>query len=157
MLVLAKVWTAHVGVKMDGVTITKECYVTNPVNLDCMVSVVNLLAEIVWKELSVLQKMAFVQMVATNQVSTILASTIKSANITNLCADADLMNTVGTVKTNAVQPVMITTVGMKTGSVLDVPLESILAKIAQQNAVPGLLARTVTVGVVVTVAPPVIL
>lgn len=47
-----------------------------------MVSVVNLLAEIVWKELAVLQKMAFVQMVATNQVSTILASTIKSANIT---------------------------------------------------------------------------
>lgn len=42
------------------------------------------------------------------------------------------MNTVGTVKTNAVKPVLITTVGMKTGSVLDVPLESILAKIAQQ-------------------------
>lgn len=43
------------------------------------------------------------------------------------------MNMVGTVKTNAVQPVKIITVGMKTGSVLDVLLGSRATIVPQVN------------------------
>lgn len=47
-----------------------------------MVRVVNILAEIVWKELSAHQKMAHVLKVATNQVSTTLPSMTRGAKIT---------------------------------------------------------------------------
>lgn len=47
-----------------------------------MVRVVDILAEIVWKEQSALQKMALVPKVATNQVSTTLPSVTRGAKIT---------------------------------------------------------------------------
>lgn len=47
-----------------------------------MVRVVDILAEIVWKEQSALQKMALVLKVATNQVSTTLPSMTRCAKIT---------------------------------------------------------------------------
>lgn len=47
-----------------------------------MVRVVDILAEIVWKEQSALQKMALVLKVATNQVFTTLPSMTRCAKIT---------------------------------------------------------------------------